>query len=142
MAENKTRPTGIEASAFLEAVADPARREDAHRVTAMMERVTGWRPAMWGPSIVGFGWYRYRYESGREGRAPVVGFSPRAKELTLYLADGFAAREALRQRLGRHRTGKSCLYLKRLSDVDEAVLERLVAESVAHMRATYETGPS
>jgi hypothetical protein len=102
-----------------------------------MERATGEPPAMWGSNIVGFGRYHYRYESGREGDAAPVGFSPRAKELVIYLAADAADREALLGRLGKHRTGKSCLYVKRLEDVDRGVLQALVAASVAAVRERY-----
>ena len=140
MAENKTRPTAASVEAFLAAVPDPQRRSDAERLRAMLERVSGEPAAMWGPSIVGFGRYSYRYDSGREGEAPLIGFSPRAKELVVYLADGFERRRALLDRLGKHRAGKSCLYLKRLADVDESVLEALAAESLAHLREAWPEG--
>jgi hypothetical protein len=136
MAENKTRATGADVGAFVDSVPDPQRREDARALCAVMERATGEPPRMWGPSIVGFGRYRYRYESGREGEAPPVGFSPRARELVLYLAAHSERTEALLARLGRHKGGKSCIYVKRLADLDEAVLEDLVADSykAAHER--------
>jgi hypothetical protein len=137
MAENKTKPTPISAGAFIDAVADPERREDAGQVAAMMARLSGEPPTMWGASIVGFGAYHFRYNSGREGDAPRIGFSPRAKELVLYLLDGFPSHAALLERLGKHRTGKSCLYIKRLADVDSAVLEELIAASLAEMDQRY-----
>lgn len=137
MAENKTKPTGESVDAFLDKVANPQRRADARAVRALMERLSGEPAAMWGPSIVGFGLCHYRYESGREGIMGRVGFSPRANELVLYIVPGFAGREALLARLGRHRTGKSCLYIKRLADVDERALEELVAGSLAAMREKY-----
>ena len=134
MAENKTQSTGEDVLAFLERVPDPERRDDARRLCAMMEKATGEPPLMWGTSIVGFGRYRYKYESGREGESMLIGFSPRAKELVLYVMDGFPQYEQLLARLGRHKTGKSCLYVKKLSDVDEEALEALIRESAAHMR--------
>ena len=103
----------------------------------MMERISGFPATMWGPSIVGFGRYHYRYDSGRQGEAPRIGFSPRAKELVLYLIGGFPRHQALMDRLGKYRTGKACLYLKRLADVDEAVLEELIGEALAYMREKY-----
>jgi len=134
MAENKTRPTGVSVDAFLDGVADPQRRSDAHRVRALMERLSGEPPAMWGPSIVGFGFHHYEYDSGREGDMPRIAFSPRAKELVLY-GLGVARQPELMARLGKHRTGKGCLYIKRLDDVDEAVLERLMVEALAETPA-------
>ena len=137
MAENKTKPTGVSVDEFLDKVADPQRREDAEKVRATMERLSGEPAAMWGSSIVGFGRYRYRYESGREGEWARIGFSPRAKELVLYLMGGFPRHQALMEKLGKHRTGKSCLYIRRLGDVDEGVLEELIVEALAYMRETY-----
>ena len=134
MAELKTRPTGAAVDGFLDNVADPQRREDAKRVRAMMERLSGEPAAMWGPSIVGFGSYHYKYDSGHEGDMARIGFSPRAKELVLYL---FPRHQALMDRLGKYRTGKSCLYIKRLADVDQQVLEELVGEALAYMREKY-----
>jgi hypothetical protein len=130
MAENKTKPTGAAVDAFLDRIADPQKRADAHKVRALMERLAGEPAAMWGPSIVGFGSYHYKYESGREGDWCRIGFSPRARELVLY-GLGVSRRPALMARLGKHRTGKGCLYIKRLADVDEAVLEQLVTEALA-----------
>jgi hypothetical protein len=102
-------------------------------VLDLMREATGADPVMWGTSIVGFGRYRYRYNSGREGEWPIIGFSPRKNDLTLYLMDGFAGRDELLERLGKHKTGKSCLYLKRLSQVDLAVLRELIFQSVRAM---------
>jgi hypothetical protein len=137
MAENKTRATAASVDDFLDRVADPQRREDAKTVRALMERVSGEPAAMWGPSIVGFGSYHYKYESGREGDSCRIGFSPRSKELVLYLMGVFPARQALLEKLGRHKAGKGCLYIKRLGDIDAAVLEALVGASVDYMRETY-----
>jgi hypothetical protein len=139
MAENKTKPTGVSVDAFLDGIADPQRRADAHRVRALMERLSGEPAAMWGPSIVGFGSYHYKYESGREGDACRIGFSPRAKELVLY-GLGVARQPTLMERLGKHKTGKGCLYIKRLSDVDEGVLEELAADALADMNEKYTEG--
>ena len=140
MYELKTKPTEVTVDDFLEAVPDPQRREDGRKVRAMMERLSGEPAKMWGPSIVGFGRYHYRYDSGHEGDMARTGFSPRAKELVLYLTDGFPRHQALMGRLGKYRTGKSCLYIKRLSDVDESVLEALIAESLDYMREKYPEG--
>ena len=137
MAEPKTRPTDARVEDFLAAVPDERRRADCQVVLEMMRRVTGEPPVMWGPSIVGFGAYRYAYANGRSLEWPVTGFSPRKQDLTLYIMPGFERFKDLMARLGKHRTGKSCLYLKRLSDVDLGALEELVAASVARVRAKY-----
>jgi hypothetical protein len=136
MAENKTRPTGAAVEAFLAGIPDPRRRADAERLRALMERVSGEAATMWGPSIVGFGAYHYKYESGREGEMCRIGFSPRAKELALYNM-GVSREPELLARLGKHRTGKGCLYLSRLADIDPKVLEEMARRAVAHMRETW-----
>jgi len=140
MAKNKTRPTRASVTAFMAAIRDPGMRADAKKVAAMMRRATGERARMWGPSIVGYGKYHYRYESGREGDFMITGFSPRKQALTIYIMPGFSRFRDLMAKLGKYKTGKSCLYIKRLADVDETVLERLIGESVSYMRAQYETG--
>jgi hypothetical protein len=135
MAANKTKPTTIRVPAFLDACADETRRADAKALARLMQKVTGDKPTMWGPSIVGFGSYHYQYESGREGDMLVVGFSPRKAANVLYGAIGFAGAEAVLARLGKHTTGKGCLYIKKLSDVDVKVLEALLTKAVAATRA-------
>ena len=137
MAENKTKPTEVSVDDFLDAVPDPQRRADGKTLRALMERLSGEPAKMWGPSIVGFGTCHYKYDSGREGDMPRIGFSPRAKELVLYLASDFPRYQGLMDRLGKYKTSKACLYVKRLADVDEAVLEELCAESLDHMREKY-----
>lgn len=139
-AENKTRPTAVSVDAFLDAVPDPQRREDAKAICAMMERLSGHPAMMWGPSIVGFGKYRYKYDSGREGEFARIGFSPRSKELVLYLIGGFPRHQEIMDRLGKYRTGKSCLYVKRLSDIDQDALEELVTRGLAYMCEKYPEG--
>jgi len=134
MAEPKTKKTDASVAAFLDAVADPRRREDAREVLALMKRITGEEPKMRGPSIVGCGSYTYTYASGQTGDWPFAGFSPRKQALTLYLMPGFEKDADLMKRLGKHKTGKSCLYLNRLADVDAGVLEELVRRSVERMR--------
>jgi Domain of unknown function (DU1801) len=137
MTENKTKPTSEDVSRFLDAVPDEVRRADAKAVGAMMHQVTGEAPYMYGSSIVGFGSYHYRYDSGREGDAPLAAFSPRARELVVYLdCDGAHSKELLGN-LGPHKIGKSCLYIKRLSDVDENVLRKLIVEAIDTTRARY-----
>ena len=134
MAENKTKATAASVDDFLDAVPDPQRRADGKVLRALMERLSGEPATLWGATIVGFGTYHYVYESGREGDTPRLGFSPRASELVLYISGGFPLHQALMERLGKHRTGKSCLYIKRLSDVDMDVLETLCAESLDHLK--------
>jgi hypothetical protein len=137
MAENKTKATDASVDAFLAAVEPERRRIDGRVVLEMMARISGEPPKMWGPSIIGFGSCHYRYESGREGDMPRIGFSPRKAQLVLYLADGFAGRDALFARLGKHSTSKACLYINKLADVDLAVLETLMAASFEYVRKTY-----
>ncbi len=132
--EAKTKPEATRVADFLAAVPDAQRRADAGAVLRMMQAVTGCEPVMWGSAIVGFDRYRYRYDSGHGGEWPIVGFSPRKQALVLYIMPGFSGHEALLARLGKHTTGKSCLYVKRLSDIDAGVLEELVRGSVAEMR--------
>jgi hypothetical protein len=133
MADAKTSRNQTSAAEFLAAVTDPRRRADAQAVCDLMADVTGARPTMWGSGIVGFGSYHYKYASGREGDWPVVGLSPRKQALTIYLTEGFDGYDELLQRLGPHTTGKSCLYIKRLSDVDEQTLRSLVERSFRRM---------
>jgi hypothetical protein len=133
MAENKTKPTKDSVSGFLKKVADKDRRQDCLKVLEIMKDVTGEEPKMWGSSIVGFGSYHYKYESGREGDSPITGFSPRKGDLTLYIMGGFEPVSDLMARLGKHKTAKSCLYLKKLDDVDLGVLKRIVEKSVKGM---------
>lgn len=137
MAENKTQQTDASVSAFIDAIPDEGQRADAKAITAMMARLSGEPAKMWGPSIIGFGTYHYKYESGREGDSCRIGFSPRKGQTVLYIVDGFPSHEGIMARLGKFKTGKSCLYVKKLADVDEAVLEELVRESVAHMDERY-----
>jgi Domain of unknown function (DU1801) len=130
-ASQKTLPTGQDAEAFIATVDPGPRRDDAHALCGLLAEWTGEPPAMWGPSLVGFGSYHYRYESGHEGTAPLVGFSPRKASLVLYLVGGMQDRySSLLERLGPHKAGKGCLYLKRLDDVDREVLRELVERTV------------
>jgi hypothetical protein len=136
MPENKTKPTTLSVTEFLNACSDEEKRADARALARLMQKVTGSKPTMWGPSIVGFGSCHYVYESGREGDMPIVGFSPRKAANVLYGAIGFAGAEALLSRLGKHTTGKGCLYIKKLEDVDVKVLETLVKKAVAATKAS------
>jgi Domain of unknown function (DU1801) len=134
MAELKTKRTQQSATDFLNAIPEEGKRRDAFAICAMMEAITGDRPAMWGSSIVGFGTYHYVYASGREGDWPVLGFSPRKESLTLYLSSGFKDYAALLEKLGKHKTAKACLYIKKLEDVDLGVLKELLRKSVQYMK--------
>ncbi len=134
MAENKTVKTGASVDEFMAAVENRRRREDGLVLLEMMRDLTGLEPEMWGPSIIGFGSYHYRYESGREGDMPLIGFSPRKQSLSLYIMSGFDEYEDLLGKLGKHRTGASCLYINKLADVDMGVLRELVAQSVECVR--------
>jgi hypothetical protein len=131
MAENKTKPTEVTVADFIDSVPDLVRREDAKSLMTLFERITGQPPVMWGPSIVGFGAYRYRYASGREGTSCRVGFSPRKAEQVLYVRAGHPAQATDLARLGKHRTGKGCLYIKRLSDIDLDALEAIIRTGFA-----------
>ncbi|MBA3354551.1 MAG: DUF1801 domain-containing protein [Pyrinomonadaceae bacterium] len=133
MEEAKTQPTKESVSGFLKKVSDKDRREDCLKVLEIMKDVTGEEPKMWGSSIVGFGRYHYKYESGREGESMITGFSPRKGDLTLYIIGGFEPVSDLMARLGKHKIGKSCLYLKKLADVDAGVLRKIVEKSVKGM---------
>lgn len=133
----KTRPTAVSVDAFIEAVPNETRKKDAKTLLALMKKVTGEKPTMWGPSIIGFGSYHYKYESGREGDMCATGFSPRGSSLVLYILPGVAGYEPLLKKLGKHRHSVSCLYINKLADVDMKVLETLIADGWAHMRKKY-----
>ena len=137
MAELKTRPNQKSVDRFLAGVDNESRREDARTVCEIMQEITGDEPEMWGDSIVGFGSYHYIYDSGREGDWFQTGFSPRKQNLTLYIMPGFARYGELLSKLGKHKTGKSCLYINRLSDVDLNVLRELIEKSVEHVRSRH-----
>jgi hypothetical protein len=137
MPENKTKPTDVSVDGFIDAVESAQRREDARTLCAMMERLSGEPPVLWGPSIIGFGTCHYRYDSGREGDMPRIGFSPRKTSLVLYVVSDFSRHAALMAQLGKHTTSKSCLYIKKLADVDLAVLEELVTASLGDMAERY-----
>jgi hypothetical protein len=137
MTDAKTRPNRMSVRKFLEAVENEKQREDSFALLEIMKKITGEEPKMWGPGIVGFGSYHYKYASGREGDWPLTGFSPRKQALTLYIMAGFARYDDLMTKLGKHTTGKSCLYIKSLEDVHLPTLERLVRESVAYVKKLY-----
>ena len=137
MAENKTKPTDASVDDYIASRANEEQAADAMRLVALLRRVTGRPPRMWGPSIVGFGSYHYRYDSGRTGETPLAGFAIRGREMVIYLMAEGDTQKSLLSRLGRHRIGKSCLYFKRLSDLDESALEGLVTNSVAEVKRLY-----
>lgn len=136
MAELKTKPNDGSVEAFLNSVSDPKKRQDSFTILELMKTVTGEQPQMWGDSIIGFGSVHYRYASGREGDWFVTGFSPRVQSLTLYIMSGFDQYEALLGKLGKYKTGKSCLYIKKLEDIDPVILEELIRQSAEHIART------
>ena len=137
MAEPKTKPTDASVADFLDEIEDEQRREDCKAVAQLMQKVTKTKPTMWGSSIVGFGTYHYKYASGQEADWPLVGFSPRKQNLVLYIASGFASYDGLMAKLGKHKTGKVCVYLNKLADVDQKVLKTLIEDSVKHTKEKY-----
>jgi hypothetical protein len=134
VAELKTQENEASVEAFLNSVPDDKKRQDSFTILKLMQEVTGEPPKMWGDSIVGFGRYHYKYASGREGDWFLTGFAPRKQSLTLYIMSGFDEYDTLLSNLGKHKTGKSCLYIKKIEDVDLATLRKLVKQSVAHMK--------
>jgi len=137
MAELKTKKTRASVTTFLKSIDNPQRREDCAAVVEMMEEITGEKPAMWGPSMIGFGSYSYRYESGRSGDWYLTGVAPRKQSLVVYIMPGFSSYEALLAKLGKHKTGKSCLYINKLADVHLPTLRRLIQRSVVAIRKQY-----
>ena len=135
MAEPKTKPTNESVDDFLNRIPEAERREDCFTVAKIMEEITGEKPKMWGPSIVGFGTYHYKYASGRVGDWPVAAFSPRKKDLTVYLMMGFEKHKDLMEKLGKHSVGKSCLYIKCLSDIHVPTLRKLIKTSIKDLKA-------
>ena len=136
VAEQKTKPTGASVRAFLDGIDDDVRRRDAKAMVQLLREVTGLKPKLWGPSIIGFGSVDYTYESGHSGTTAIIGFAPRKANTVVYLLDGFDGRDDLLGRLGPHKLGKGCLYLTRLDRVDLDVLRTLLTESFAHVVAT------
>lgn len=138
MSNLKTQPNDASVEAFLHAVENPRRREDGLTLLKLMKEATQREPVMWGSSIIGFGTYHYQYKSGRNGEWMMVGFSPRKQNMTLYIMGGFEKYDDLLGQLGKHKTGKSCLYINKLDDVDLDVLRELVVEAIVHMESTQE----
>ncbi len=135
MPENKTKPTTVKVADFLNRIPDARKRAEAFELLELMKKATKFEPVMWGPSIIGFGSYHYRYASGREGDAPLAGFSPRKQNLVVYITSGFERFNSLMKQLGPHSTGVSCLYLKKWAEIDKKVLSELVAESIQHVES-------
>ena len=136
-AVNKTVENDGDVQQFLESAAEGQKLADCRRLVEIFARESGYKAKMWGPAIVGFGSYHYVYESGREGDAPMAGFSPRKQDLTLYLATAYNGRDALMEKFGKHKASKACIYIKKLSDIDEGVLRQMVRQSVAYMKEKY-----
>jgi hypothetical protein len=139
MAALKTRPTDVSPGAYIAAIRDDKQRSDAWALVSLMQRLTGQEPRMWGPSIIGFGSYRYTYRSGHQGESALAAFAVRGRELVVYISESFEGRDALLARLGPHKLGKVCLYMKRLGDVDMGALESLVARSIEETERLYPT---
>src|SRR5687768_3929346 len=137
MAENKTKPTGACVEDYIASRANAQQRADCRELMALFKKITRHSPRMWGPSIVGYGSYRYTYESGRTGEAPLAAFAIRGRELVVYVVAEGEKQRSLLSRIGRHRMGKVCLYFKQLADLDRSVLERLVVGSIAEVRQRY-----
>lgn len=141
MAQNKTMPTGADVLGYLETVEPARRRADALELLRIFEEATGFEPKLWGPSIVGFGRYEYRYESGREGAFLATGFAPRKANLVVYIMPGYADFSAMLTRLGKHKLGKSCLYINKLADVDEVVLKELITAGLRDLGKIWKVHP-
>ena len=139
MAELKTKPTKASVSAFLNSIENAQKRKDSKELAKLMKEVTGYNPVMWGSSLVGYGSYHYKSERSRqEGDWPLTGFSPRVQNMTVYIMPGFQRYDALMKKLGKYKTGVSCLYFKKLEDIDLAVLRKLVKESVDYLKEKYQ----
>jgi hypothetical protein len=137
MAENKTKPSKVSVSSFLAKIKNAERRADCDTLVKLMSKITGQKPVMWGPSIVGFDSYHYKYDSGREGDMCIVGFGSGSAHLSIYVVAGFKGAETILEKLGKHKHSVSCLYVKRLSDIDLQQLEKLLVKSVAEIRKRY-----
>jgi Domain of unknown function (DU1801) len=141
MGVNKTQPTGADVTAFLDAVEPPSKAEDARRLDALFQRVSGFQPSLWGSSIIGYGRYHYRYASGREGEYLATGFAPRKAALSIYILPGYTDFSAILARLGKHKTGKSCVYVNKLADIDMDVLGELIRAGLDDLDALWSVKP-
>ena len=137
MAKIKTTETTKSVTGFVNAVSDETKRKDSFRIIEIMQSLTGFEPKMWGPGIVGFGSYHYKYDSGHEGDMLIVGFSPRSTAIVFYIPATPAKKEAFLKKLGKHKTGKGCIYIKKLEDIDIETLKKMVTNGVRHIKATY-----
>ncbi|MEF2244428.1 DUF1801 domain-containing protein [Paenibacillus sp. IITD108] len=137
MYEQKTKPTDHSVIEFIEQVESEKKKEDAYRLLDIFTEASGYEPTMWGPSIIGFGSYHYKYPTGHEGDAPLVGFSPRKAKTSLYFATGDTERDELLQQFGKHTAGKACIYINKLADIDVEVLKKLIVQSIAFLQKTY-----
>ncbi|WP_282936255.1 DUF1801 domain-containing protein [Paenibacillus sp. RC67] len=137
MYEQKTKETDRSVIEFIENVENLKKRDDAYKLLETFTETTGYPAKMWGPSIIGFGSYHYKYESGHEGDAPLVGFSPRKASISLYFATGDTERDVLLQKFGKHKSGKACVYINKVSDIDYHVLKALINQSVKFLKETY-----
>ena len=137
MADMKTKPADVTVETFLSGIDDEQAQKDSNKLVELMAQLTGEPPVMWGPAIVGFGKYHYKYESGREGHICMTGFSPRKGKLSLYVLSGFDGQDELLAKLGKHKTGKGCLYIKRLEDINMDVLKELISKSCDFLKKTY-----
>ncbi len=137
MAKNKTAETSVSVSEFIDAVKDEVKRKDSFALIEIIKKQTGLEPKMWGPSIVGFGSYHYKYDSGHEGDSPLVGFSPRAAALTFYLSGSFEQRAELLEKFGKHKTEKGCIYVKKLDDINIDTLQKMITNHIKHIKQMY-----
>ncbi|CAG4994465.1 hypothetical protein DYBT9275_01398 [Dyadobacter sp. CECT 9275] len=137
MAQNKTTETPESVTDFLSSITDEAKRNDSFRLMEIMKSATGYEASMWGTAIVGFGRYHYKYATGHEGDAPLVGFSPRKDAMSLYLASDFPGKEELLEKLGKHKAGKGCIYIKKLTDIDLNILNQMITASANQMKQLY-----
>lgn len=137
MAENKTKATKASVKSFLDSIENESKRNECKKIAKLFAEITGEKPVMWGDSIVGFGSYHYKYESGREGDSCIVGFSPRARNISLYIMPGYGFKPELRKKLGKIKEGKACIYLNSLDDINLDALKKLTIESVKYMRKLY-----
>ena len=135
--KNKTAPTDVSVEAFINALPNEQKKQDSYTLINMMREVTGHEPYMWGPTIIGFGNYHYKYNSGREGDAPIAGFSPRKAALSLYFESEFPGREDLLAKLGKHKAAVACVYVNKLADIDLGVLKKMIIASTKHTKKKY-----
>jgi hypothetical protein len=137
MAKKKTAETAQSVTGFIKKVADETKRDDSYEIIKLMSKETGLKPKMWGPSIIGFGTYHYKYDSGHEGDAPRIAFSPRSTAIVLYMASDLKKKEAFLKKFGKHKTTKGCVYIKKLADINMEVLKEMIAHSVSYMKTKY-----